>query len=134
MTKTLEENQAFVKAMNEVVKETGRGYIFNDLCRYFDDLNFKPLCLVGRAMAKVGVEGQSFLKLIKSNGSGYNATDAGIVLEFLGYDPIVADAASAAQKIQDGRTIDGTKGTWGKAIGIFNTMLTDTDYSLSTMD
>lgn len=136
MNKTLEENQAFVKAMHEVVEEAGSDYVFTDMCNYFDSLTFTPLCMVGRAMAKVGIDGRRFLMLKNYNNANFNATDAENVLIMLGYDDVVAQAASMAQRIQDGRNLSCVRGTWGHALTAFRNRLHGTPFLVepSTMD
>lgn len=103
MTKTLEENQAFVKAVIEAVRERGEDYVYEyNQCVYY--LNGKPACLIGVAFDKVG----HTLEEISSN-----LASAVSVMHDLGYAEIVYVAASEAQDIQD------DKGTWGQALAQF---------------
>jgi len=134
MNKTVEENQAFVKAVIEVVHEAGEDYVFNGVCRYFND--GEPACLFGRAISKVGIPASEFMAMRNDLGHDYNSTGAAKVLRVLGYDSLIAEAADEAQRIQDGRTSNALRGTWGKALSAFLYSLRDSELfsQTSTMD
>lgn len=116
--KTLEDNRAFVKAFFEVVNENGMHHMNEGACMYFEKDGVTPICLIGRALAKLGMDLKD-VQAVQTNsytGGENNSVDANQILRGMGYDPIVVAAASHAQKIQDGR-LNGwsTPGNWGEA-------------------
>lgn len=126
MTKTLEENRAFVKAMIDVVDESGEDYMFSGVCQYFHD--DEPACMIGKALSKLGMNSSEFRSMRNRRGGDYNSTGAFTVLIVLGYDELIAEAADNAQRVQDGRTQSCVKGTWGEALDAFLFKLDGTDF------
>lgn len=112
MSKTLEENQAFVKALIEAVKERGENYVYEHRhCVYYFD--GKPACLIGVALDKVGHTLEEISKIHTNLNLGSNSAGAMSIMGNLGYAEIVCVAAGEAQDIQD------DKGTWGQALNQF---------------
>lgn len=125
--KTLEENQAFVTALGEVVKEFGEDFVYTrEKCVYFVDKH--PSCLIGMALSRVGHTEEEISTLPTSRDyvpvSNENAAE---IMEKLGYDVRICQAALLAQDVQDER------GTWGDAHNHFISYLRDSTklYDLS---
>lgn len=120
--KTLEDNRAFVKALFEVVNENGMGHMNQGPCMYFEKDGVTPICLIGRALAKLGLNLED-IRAVQTNSftaTENNSVDANQILRGLGYDLIVVAAASNAQKIQDGRLNGWSEpGNWGDAMLAF---------------
>lgn len=107
--KTLEENQAFINALNDVVKEKGEDFIYTrERCVYFVDE--QPSCLIGMVLARVGHTEDEINNLPTSvTCIPVSSENAEEIMQKLGYDVRVCNAALIAQDIQDER------GTWGDA-------------------
>lgn len=119
MTKTLEENQAFVKALYSVVEEKGEDYCYEyENCQYIVDSC--PACLIGAALAKAGHTQEEILSWDGVIAiSGPNGESANVKMLRMGYDVDIAHAARKAQYVQDER------GTWGEAREAFIDCLVD---------
>lgn len=128
-SKTMGENQAFVKAVIDSVEEKGRDYVFEGQCRYFREDTKEPACLFGHALHKVGYDLDDIQSMKCGGFTSTNATIADIVLETMGYHPAIGYAAASAQAIQDGRTNDSVRGTWGKSLDRFFEALKEFDPS-----
>lgn len=115
--KTLEENQAFINALNDVVKEKGEDFAYTrGKCVYFAD--GCPSCLIGMALSRVGYTEDNISNLFTSwdDIPAINQSAAEIMEKF-GYDARISHAAFLAQEIQDMR------GTWGSAHAQFTSYL-----------
>ena len=107
---------AFVKAIEEAVEKEGADKCFprnDEGCRYFDE-DGKPVCIVGHALAIMGMEpfdvgasanSQRFYALADENHFTHS-----VDVE----DQCLIDAIDAAQREQD----DGA--TWGHALSVFH--------------
>lgn len=120
MTKTLEENQAFVKALVEAINERGRDYIYEyDACRYI--INDCPACLIGVALVK---SGHTHTEILNDEDcyaiSGPNGESGYDKMKRFGYAEEICMAARRAQNVQDER------GTWGEAEKVFFEYLKET--------
>lgn len=120
--KTLEDNRAFVKALFQVVNESGMNNRNQGECKYFEKDGVTPICLIGRAMAKLGMSLED-VRAVATNSyatNDNNSIDAGVLLKGMAYDPIIVAAASTAQKIQDGRQNGWSEPeNWGHAVLAF---------------
>ena len=111
MTKTLEENQAFVKALYKVVDDRGEDYNYlqhYEDCKYIID--GKAACLIGAALVEAGHTHEEILSWENCIAiSGPNGENAATKMLRMGYDENIAWAARHAQLVQD------QGGTWGEA-------------------
>lgn len=113
MIKTLEENQAFVKALVQAVKEKGKDYVYeHEDCKYFID--GCPACLIGVALVR---SGHTQAEILDEQGcyaiSGPNGESGYDKMHRFGYAEEICKAARMAQNVQDER------GTWGEAQRVF---------------
>ena len=96
--------ETFLEALRECVAEAGEDYVYKGSCVYA--LGGKPSCLIGKALAKLGVP-ITTLEWMDEFGD----TSAKSMLPYLGvYNDKVRRMAYAAQTAQD------TGFTWGFAL------------------
>lgn len=124
-------NEAFSKAMHEAVAERGADYVYpqelkfskpkdehaENYCLYFDiDEPTKPLCIIGAALARLGVTVEDIYNSNKAH-PGTQDVSAFQVLLHLNANYDLAQAAADAQWHQDrGRT-------WGEALARFDSAM-----------
>ena len=113
-------NEQFIQAMRDAVAERGRDYVYplgnpdyalHDSSCVYSTPDGTPACLIGLALSKVMPEA------VPEYDAPTETADE--LLLPLGFSQIVADAAFAAQTVQD------TERTWGLALDVFEDVLAD---------
>lgn len=103
--------ESFLGALGKAVADRGEDYIYRNsgVCEYIEE-DGSVGCIVGYALTELGYTPEN--TPLMAHGTGKSATS---VLESLGVDNLVVDAARHAQMLQDSRR------SWGAALRAYQT-------------
>jgi len=112
-------DESFIRAMDEVVKEHGREYVFKGWSEYITD--GKPACMIGHVLLRIGVPVEWFTDMRATDIPGWTRTwnnrRAENMMLTLGFSQNICYAADGAQRMQDGAM------SWGYAHDEFKSRL-----------